>query len=940
MWTQRTILRLATAALTTLSLWGQQPNGTIRGVVTDPEGLSVQGAQVRVVSGETGYVWNSETDPTGFFVVTVPPGDEYSATVTAEGFQRYRQTGISMTVHGQVRLDINLAIGEVEEEVVVTDAPPLLNTDDGRLLGEVISKEELVQLPSVARSQPIGRLQLDPYESLALTVPGVVTGVVATTPSGARMPGLSINGARADQTAYYVDGISNRNSDYGGQLVTPNIYAVREFRVETTGYSPKYGRFGGGVVEIALRSGTNQLHGDLFEDLKHDALNSRNIFQRTNGLGKDDFKDNTFGASLGGPVWLPRLYDGRNRSFFYLSYQGNRRSSDNRGGTETVPTRLERRGDFSQSDVDIFEYPSTQPFTNGLIPQSRLDPIGLGVAGLYPLPNYSGATTYNRISGGNQRYFDDRFSLKLDHRIGGSDLLSFRTQHVGNRLLNFEIVGEPPAWSTDDATRGWSSGISYAKAFSPSLLMQVQYGFGHSTGSTAPINLGAAEAREIGIPVATDDPEFYGMPAFFLRGYKVLGPNFQWPNSKENRDQQLQVSFDQQRGEHTLTWGGVYSRALYSNPLTSWIRGSYSFYSGYSGSGLSDLLLGLMDGSSRRRDPGYADLQTSSYAFFLNDDWRLSSRLTLNLGFRYAVNPPFVEKRDRLGNFSPDLAKLVIADDRHIPELEDKLATYGGVEEVTLARQAGLPRGLAETDYGNFSPRVGFAWRPFRDSKTVVRSGYGIFEAGTPLGLLRERMADFYPITFVEGYSARETPMSFSDPFSRPPNGSRSVGGVGVEVRQDTPYLQSWNFTIERAIGWRTTIEAGYVGSKGTHLSRWRTLNDRIRTLELYEPDRPFVSPDDRYGPKDFLTYDSDSNYHAAQFSIRRRAAGGSSFERTTHSRNRSTKILPSRRMGSRSCQTLPRSIEAAPTSIFDTSSMRLGRGTFRLAAAGSGLAV
>ncbi len=854
-------------AMGALPASAQQPNGTIRGVVTDPEGLSVQGAAIRVESGETGYIWNSETDETGFFVVSVPPGDEYSAMVTAKGFQRYRQTDISMTVHGQVRLEVGLKLGDIRQEVVVQDRPPLLTTDDGRLKGEVISQAELVALPVLNRQ----------YEYLALLVPGAVP-----SPEGADEEGsfFAANGARADQSTFYVDGVSNRSSETGGILVRPNTFAVREFRVETTGYSAKYGRYSGPAVQVVLRSGTNNLHGDFFEDLKNGLLNARFIFARRNDRAQGDLKSNQFGAALGGPIVIPSLYDGRNRSFFHFSYEGNRISRDQlRPDTALVPTLAEHQGDFSQSNKPFVKDPLTgQPFDNAMIPASRLDPIGLGAAELYPLPNDFTSPRSNWISLANERLNNDSLALKIDRQLYSQDRLSFRVQRIRRREWEPVFVGAEPAWGSDDRDRYLSTGISYTRSLSPALLLEAQFGFGRHRESTDPTRLGAEEARDIDIPVATNDPEFFGMPQLDVQGYQQIGPASNQPFASDNRDQQAHLSFDYRRGRHAWSWGVSHSRASYSNPRNANLRGSYSFSGFYSGQSVGDLLLGSVASSSRRREPGFGELITSSYAAFVNDDWRVSDRLTLNWGLRYAVNRPFVDKYDRLANFLPSIAKTVIADDRYVPDLDAKLAEYDAVDGVVLADAIGLPRALVDTDYAGWSPRLGFAWRPFGNASTVIRAGYGIFYAGMVQRGIRVAMGDSFPVAFIE---TLEPPPSAWLPLSEPfnsDNGDLQVARYAFEANPDSPYSQTWNFTIERALGRSTAVEVAYVGSKGTHLSRWGGINTRIRSLETFVPGQEFPTPDPRYDPTQYLGFDSNSNYHAGQFSLRRQAADGLFF--------------------------------------------------------------
>jgi hypothetical protein len=349
--------------------------------------------------------------------------------------------------------------------VVVEDRPPLLTTDDGRLKGEIISQEEILAMPVLRRD----------YERLALLVPGVVPEPAGATGQGSF---LSANGARADQTSFFVDGLSNRRVDTGGSLVRPNVNSVREFRVETSGYSARYGRNGGGAIHIGLKSGTNELHGDFFEDHRNTHFDSRRFFDKRDGRPKRDLKYNRFGAALGGPIILPRLFDGRDRTFFHFSYEGLRSSEDDLR-TSAVPTLLERQGDFSQSDVFSRDPQKGGPcnltnqmgcFANGVIPESRFDSAGAGAASLYPLPTEAAGLSKAWYSNANQRRLDDSLALKVDHQISPRDRLSFRVQRASFRSRRLLLSGSEFDWGANTSQKRLLAGLSYTRVFSPSLV--------------------------------------------------------------------------------------------------------------------------------------------------------------------------------------------------------------------------------------------------------------------------------------------------------------------------------------------------------------------------------------------------------------------------------------------------------------------------------------
>ena len=868
-----TFRRVAALGLVFLAPAIAQPTGSIRGVVSDPDGAGVPDARVAVVSETSGWGWQTTTDASGFYLAPELPPDRYALTVSRQGFRTYRRIGVIITVRRQARLDVALELGAVREQVAVEADASVLNTVDGRIKGEVTPREEILALPLRDRD----------YSNLAFLTPGVVEK------ARGRGSFISVNGSRPDQTNFYVDGWSTRNVGDGGVLVQPNFDAVREVRMETSGYSAEFGRYAGGILHVALRSGTNQFHGAFFEQLRNSKFNSRRFNQRVRDRDRLELNRHQFGAALGGPVL-------RNRTFFHFSYEGFRqRNGDSALGT--VPTELERLGDFSQTlGPGGAPRPLTDPAASGRctpadqtacfpdfrIPATRLDPIGAALAALYPLPNDNLQPGRNRFDVNDLTQDSDSFVVKLDHQIRAGDRLSLSLQRA--RSDSKRPGGSFPQWGSQSALKPLLLGATYNKLLAPSTVLDISAGLSRTRTFDSDQDLGADLARSTGVPVATSDPAFYGMPRISVSGYDNIGAGASTPRLTRSEDRQLRAGLLHSGGGHVLRGGFLLSRTAYADPRHTNLRGQYQFNGRFSGNGLGDLLLGTVERSFRRRKPGFSDLLASNFGVYFNDDWRVSRGLTINLGLRYEINQPFRESRDRLASFSPRLGRVVLADDRAIPDLNQRLHDAGLEGQWALARDFALPRSLVYPDRTDFSPRVGFAWTPLGGDRTVIRGGYGIFYAGSIQQVLRIFVGDGFPISREESFVATNSPLSLADPFPAQLGAEQGVSGFGsvsLEERPPTGYEQSWNFTLERSLGLGTTLEAGYVGSKGTHLTRWYDLNEPDWSLErfpAFASGEPYPQPYPEYRGIRRLTPSANSNYHAAQITVRRQAATGVFF--------------------------------------------------------------
>ena len=869
------LLLLATGA----PLDAQVSLATVTGVVADSAKAVIPGASVTITNVQTGIETAVETNETGYYtLLSLIPGS-YELVVSSQGFRRFVRPNLELETGQQLRLDVELEIGAITESVTVTSAAPSINLERGAVKGDVIVYEEIQDLPIDGRD----------FTNLAFLVPGVM-------PRGpARGSFATINGARGDQTNFYVDGVSNRDPVNGGPQVRPPLDAVEEFRVETSGFSAEYGGFSGGIIGLTMRSGTNEIHGSAFEYLRNEILDARGFFDEE----RLRLRRNQFGGTLGGPIL-------RNKSFFLASVEG-RIQSIGRTRLGNVPTALERAGDFSQSlDVSrgwtagaiqnvILNDPDARGacnarvqrgcFPNNLVPASRMDPIALGLVDYYPLPNRENIRLNNIATATDD---DDWYQivLKVDQNFSARDNFSLSYQKRFNNLENPFAGSALAIWGDETRDRRELISIRHTHTFSPTLVLEVSGGFSHRDNYSNSI-AADDDPDTLGLPLPDDlAPELRGLPRVTVQGYFPLGQGSRTPREQQVWDFQGSGRLSWIKGTHTIKTGFDFSRTHYDQPQNSNVRGSYRIGRRFTRHSVGDLLLGRLQTVSRRVQTTVSELRSSGFGVFLNDDWKVTRDFTLNLGVRYEVELPPYDTNDRLSNYMPGLNKVVLAGDQTLPNLDEILAAQGLSERTVVASEAGLDRWLIDPDYNNIAPRLGFAWRPFGNNRNVFRGGYGIFYQGYLLGPVRSQLAGVFPFTFNQTFGSfgggRLPPPTLQNPF---PQGREQVGGAGIQnvsgfdPDPPTAYLQSWNLTIERDLGGGQALEIGYVGSKGSHLQRMYDLNQPIRDLALASETASgtfvFPRPIEGFNRLNYTSFGSNSSYHALQASLRRRSRSG-----------------------------------------------------------------
>jgi hypothetical protein len=836
--------------------------GVLAGVVTDAEGAAVPGVTVTVKSPETRQSWNGTSDPEGKYALAGLPASAYDVEFSKPGFRPVVEHGVRVDSDRTAKLDVRLEIGAASAAVEVAARNDDLNADDD-IIESVLQAVELADMIQNDRS----------ITDLGYFGPGV-----ARRAAGALGSGFVIGGARADSTNFLVDGLNDHDPRTGGIEVMPNYDAIDEFRVQATGEAAEYGRMAGGVMTARLRSGGSRVHGSLFDNERTSALGARNFFD----VHKSEILRHQGGAMLSGPVTVPRVYDGKNRTFFLLSWEGLFQSQgDSR--LSYVPLGTEHAGDFSKSFNTAGQAPAItdplagKPFPGNLIPVSRMSSIAQGLAGYYPLPNRSDpGTNYETYQVTHARY--NSAVAKLDEHLRANDTISARYLVRDNAGTSPYAGSDLGTFGTNTLSRPMLAGVSETHIFSPSMVSEARVGFTRYAERDQPSDAGLDINAGLGLP-GPNNPVQAGFPRFTILNLAALGDAANQPLAITTNTWEAAEGLSRSKGRHTLKFGADALRTQFFQQLYNNERGTFNFLGRWTGSPYADFLLGLADSTSRQASAVTAYLFSSDVGMFAQDEFMVSPRLTLSYGVRYeAMRPPY-EKYGRMSSFAPGLDKLIVSDGSAVPNLAAMAAAAGLAGHVATAADAGMPRSLVYENHGDLAPRFGFAWRPLRKETTVIRGGYGIYFANSLLDPVRNDLTNIYPFTVSQTFnrvSNQPNALTLASPF---PAALATLPGVtnanGFEARPRAQYVESYTLTIDRQLGADTTLEIDYIGSRGTHLGQRYDLNQPFRGPA--GALRPYTG----FGTINFYSFGANSVYSGGMLTVRRRYRHGMYFGAT-----------------------------------------------------------
>jgi hypothetical protein len=843
----------------TAILVAQTFTGTILGTVQDSSGAVVPNVKVVAVETSTNVERSTVTNDQGYFELPLLPPGRYRLDAQVTGFKKFSRANLKLDISQKMEVPVTLSPGDVAETVEVTADSPLLQTTTSSV-SQLIDNKKVVDLPTSNRN----------IFQIATLTAGVTdhSGVASAAPATSGSVGFgrwSSNGGQVNTNEFMLDGATATTANMGAASIIPTIDAIEEFKIETNALAAEYGRTGGAVINATYKSGTNNLHGTVYDFWRNRVLNANSWLNNRNGTKRDVSNVHTFGYSVGGPIIIPKVIDGRNKLFFFHSYEGYRDILPARQ-VLTIPTAAEKRGDFSQrltaagQVIQIYDPYSTAavpgqanrytraPFAGNLVPTSRMDPVAVNLVKYYPDPNTtpSNALTnaQNYVASPSGKNRQNMWTVKSDYNIRDGQRLFGRYTESDQGGGAANLWGDTPSCETclvnrnpagAYSARGGGSDlfiypknvvIGYTNTLSPTTILDLRYSLNRQLLSRLPQSSGF-DLAAAGFPAQMVNSVFYKVfPPINIESYQGLGTNSNGDLLRRgDLTHATQGSITMVKRSHTIKFGGDYRMYRYADLQATDVTPQFSFTRTFtqqdpftpaatSGWSMASFLLGT-PASGNNRIPGSIAVQFHYIAGYIQDDWRVNNRLTLNLGIRYDVETPYTERFDRLSTFDLNVRSAAT----------QRLASaIGGLQFMNKDVDS---RYRNPVDKNNFSPRIGLAYKITQS--TILRAAYGIFyqpTLNTGFGAATFGAVGFDGDTpFVSSVDGGLTPYRrlsnpFPDGFNQPPGsagGADTLIGQGITTQLRNivvPYTQQFNIGIQKQFGsW--LVDAGFVGSRG-----------------------------------------------------------------------------------------------------------------------------
>ena len=870
--------------------FGQSQLASVSGAITDSSGSAIPGATITASNAATGLLKTAQTNETGYYSLRDLPIGSYTINVEQQGFRTYSREGLVLTTGQAMSLNVTMEIGSVNETVVVTDQAPLLET-------RTSDSSQLVEARNV-QDMPLG-------DRRTMNIIQMTGAAVFVNYDTGGKPNFSLAGGRTQSQNFYMDGGTIQNMRLGiGQVDTdPPVETVAEVKVLSNNYAAEFGGSAGGVIVATTKSGTNQLRGSAYEYLRNDKLDAANFFAPFENGEKlrAPLRYNVFGATVGGPVFIPKFYDGRNKAFFFFAYEGSRRIE---GFTDqfTVPQVEQRAGDFSKTLtaagalVRVYDPLSNQvvggkvqrtQYANNIIPSSRIDPVGAAFVPFYPLPNKAPANASganNFVTNYSQVLTRDAYLAKGDYNLTDKDRVSFRYMYNSDNLdystvmTNIGAENRVPALRHQNFYYG-----TYTRTITPTVVNEFRFTFGDRINWSRAYGLGGNWPSTLGLKGVPDD----AFPAIAVSGLRTMGSTAQERRQLPIRQFQYVDNLSWIRGRHSLKFGYEFRRSINYEINRPTVSGNFNFSplttgnpgTNGTGFGLASLLSGAPL-SFAARETQILDRYSDYVAWFAQDEWTVNQNLTFNLGVRWETDTPIRDRNNRMNGFDPTAINPVSG-------------TPGVVKFLGVD---GFRNSPYDTDLNNFGPRFGFAWRPFGSEKTVIRAGIGAFfahpfDAGAPTAasLGFENSANinspdngttvpFYLRDGVPSYSLSSPVLD--DSFGSVKYGANPNTAVTFfEPNRRTGYSMQWNFTVQRQLPGNTMVEAAYLANASRKLPSSNLSINQVLPEKLSPTSKQIDRPYPQFSNVTLnLPSLGVSNYHAMMLRAEKRFSSGWNF--------------------------------------------------------------
>jgi outer membrane receptor protein involved in Fe transport len=816
----------------TPSLFGQSITGDILGTVRDSTGAVVQGAKVTLTASDTGISARATVDNEGNYLFAQLKPGRYSVSISKQGFETSTVSNIDLEIGQRPRLDFALKVGNASDRVEVSagGAPQLETETSG--MGQILQDKIVQDLPIIDRNF----IQL-------MTLTAGVAPIGAGTSPAATWTGTaggtttaSVAGGRESNDSFLVDGIESRNARFGSANLRLSFDAIQEVEVKTNNFSSEYGR-SGGVTLITVKSGTNKIHGDAFDYFRNDALNANDFFSNLNGQPRGELRYNNFGGSFSGPVRIPRLYNGTNKTFFFFNYEGFRQPTttnftarvpsaaqlagnlaDDSGGTGIFPLdsdycQTNSLGTASAKCGTAIDPTTGTPFPGNVIPTGRLDPTSQKWTQFWALPNFVGPPSATpglplfNYKVNRAGYVDwDQYNVRIDHT------LTKRDQIWGSFTYENRPTFEPgvlPLQGSSFPIKDTLVTATESHVFSPTVINEAR--FGYNRGYTYKVGEGAlstnyaqtvfgfkntsANPFDYGVPNLGISNSIFNTPGSPAESIGALDQNFQYVDhlsvAKGKNSFKVGIDFMHEKFYQVTDFAGVPSVTF--TPL-------------YTGVSFADYLLGTIQNASASVGDSSQDLRSNYYGLFLQDDWHVASTLTLNLGIRYEFQQTPYDTSSKTAYFDPDPS----------------------VENVVYSRDGKVRNGIVDPDYNNVAPRVGFAWSPAFLPKTVLRGGAGTFYATDNWNELQflVNAPDFASTqTLTSNPDPRIPGVTYSQLFPPVSASGGTSDPFTLDKHNRTPYVNGWNLDLQHTFGSNWLLDVGYIGNVAQKLPQRRNLD-------------------------------------------------------------------------------------------------------------------
>ncbi|MEX2261299.1 MAG: TonB-dependent receptor [Bryobacteraceae bacterium] len=783
--------------LSSTELLAQVTTASIIGTVKDASGGTIEGATVQAKAVATNQVREGKTASDGNYILTNLPIGEYEVSFSANGFRTEVNKGLILQVAQRARLDITMQTGSVTESIDVTAEVPIINTEDA-VFGDVIENKRVVELPLNGRN----------FNTLALLTPNIQNGI----PGGATLQnflaggiGIWAHGNRDTDNEWNLDGATMNVGFYNWNSFNPSIDAVQEFKIQTGTFSAEFGFQAGANVNIVTKSGTNSLHGTLFNFLRNDKMDARGFFPTS----KPKLRQNQFGGTVGGPVYIPKIYDGRDKTFFFSNYEGIRIRQE-QFGRFIFPTDEQRAGNMTRTSAGapftgtVVDPVTGQPFPGNIIPANRITSQSQNILKYFPQVNTPGQVFNYQVLAPVPTTSNSTIH-RLDHRFGEKDNIFARGAY-DNRDRPDPLFF--PGFQRRTGLKAYNVVLGHTRIWSPTVIQESRIAYNRSFIFQADPreNTDFSILNELGIPNIPAAGQTNGFPFIAIAGYTGIGDLTNNPLIQPDEVWQAMSNLTINKPRHNIKMGFDIRKVRSDRLQGLTVRGQFNFENNNpvgSGNSVGDFLLGLPQQSIVGNSAWTIRMRNVRAGLFIQDDWRVTPRLTVNFGLRWEPSTPVHDARGEVTSFD-------FAAGQPIP---------------MQAGDAFYPR-----EWNNFAPRIGFAWRPFGSERTVIRGGYGIYYNYT-MNLALFRLGSNPPWAIITNYFANPgaPPITWDNPFPSSVAGTPPPPNYGALTSDfGAGYSQLRSLHLSQQITANNAIEIGYAGNYALGGDRNVNFNDAI----------------------------------------------------------------------------------------------------------------